>query len=312
VALIALLAGGCGPGPERGDAPGEPEPSDAQAVSLLGESLTRSMLDSGSWPLQDSLLAEARAGALESPEDPEPLIWVGRRLGYLGRYDEAMEVFGDGALRFPGDARFLRHRGHRRISVRDFGGAIEDLSVAWSLVEGQPDQVEPDGLPNALGIPTSTLHSNIRYHLGLAHYLLGDWEEARAAYQADVDAAVNPDMRVASSYWLYLILRRMGDDVAAGSLLGSIDAEMAIIENTAYHQLLLLFKGDLSEEELLGAGGEATLQGTTTAYGVGVWHLLEGRPERARTVFQAIVSERSQWPAFGYIAAEAELARGTP
>ncbi len=308
---MALLAAACGPGVESNEAPTDRDPLDFQAVSLLGDSLTRSMLDSGSWPLQDSLLLEARALLGESPEDPVALVWVGRRLGYLGRYDEAIESFSEGVRRFPEDARFLRHRGHRRITVRDFPGAVDDLSAAWELVEGEPDQVEPDGLPNALGIPTSTLHSNIRYHLGLAHYLLADWDRAREAYQSDVDAAVNPDMLVASSYWLYLILRRLGEDAAAGTLLDTIDADMEIIENTAYHRLLLLFKGDLSEEDLLGTGGEATLQGTTTAYGVGTWHLLQGRPQRAGEIFQAIVSERSQWPAFGYVAAEAELARGT-
>ncbi len=287
--------------PERG--------SDLQAISLRGDSLTRSMLDPGSWPLQDSLLAEARAALEASPDEPEPLIWVGRRLGYLGRYDEAIAVFGTGVERFPDDPRFLRHRGHRLISVRDFDGAVGDLSAAMEMVRDRPDQVEPDGLPNERGIPISTLHSNIRYHLGLAHYLMGHWEAAAAAFGADVEAAVNPDMQVASSYWLYLILRRAGDESGARALLETIDADMEIVENTAYHRLLLLFKGHLSEANLLGGEGGVTLQGTTIAYGVGAWHLLEGDREGALQIFSDIVAGRSQWPAFGYIAAEAELAR---
>lgn len=314
VALASAVTQGCTAGDR--EAAGEPDSpptvaaiQDVQAVSLLGDRLTRSMLDSGSWPLQDSLLAEARADLDRSPDDPDALIWVGRRLGYLGRYDEAIDVFGRGMERFPDDPRFLRHRGHRLITVRDFPGAVEDLSAALEMVEGQPDRVEPDGLPNARGIPISTLHSNIRYHLGLAHYLLGEWSAAEEAFGADVEAAVNPDMQVASSYWLYLTRRRMGDDAGARDVLGAIQADMDIIENTAYHELLLLFKGERSEEDLAGAGGGVTLQGTTTAYGIGAWHLLEADRDDALSIFREIVAGRSQWPAFGYIAAEAELAR---
>ena len=304
VCLLSGATGGCAP-----ESPASVPPVDVQAVSLLGDTLTRSMLNSSGWPLQDSLLAEARSALEISPGDPDAMIWVGRRLGYLGRYDEAISVFTNGESSHPGDARFLRHRGHRRISVRDFPGAVDDLSRAWNLVGGDPDQIEPDGLPNAAGIPTSTLHSNIRYHLGLASYLLGDWQPAREAFQADVDAVVNPDMQVASSYWLYLILRRMGDEEGAESLLEGISADMEIIENGAYHELLLLFKGVRAESDLLGQDG-ATLQGTSTAYGVGAWHLINGDRTRAWEIFAEIVQERSQWPAFGYVAAEVELARG--
>ncbi|MHC4711138.1 MAG: hypothetical protein ACYTA3_12145, partial [Planctomycetota bacterium] len=42
--------------------------------------------------------------------------------------------------------------------------------------------------------------------------------------------------------------------------------------------------------------------------GIGAWHLMGGRIEEAYTLFQAIV-DGDVWPAFGYIAAEAELAR---
>lgn len=316
VVLALPLSSGCAggdPGADGGERPGSASApdriADLQALSLRGDSLSRAMLDPGSWPLQDSLLAEARAALEASPGEAEPLIWVGRRLGYLGRYDEAIAAFGVGMERFPADARFPRHRGHRLITIRDFEGAVGDLSAALEMVRGQPDEVEPDGLPNARGIPVSTLHSNIRYHLGLAHYLMGDWEAAGAAFGADVEAAVNPDMHVASSYWLYLIRRRAGDDSGARALLETIDAEMEIIENTAYHQLLLLFKGDLSEDDLLGTEGQATLQGTTIAYGVGAWRLVEGDREGAFAIFGEIVAGQSQWPAFGYIAAEAELAR---
>jgi len=49
-------------------------------------------------------------------------------------------------------------------------------------MKDKPNQIEPDGLPNAKNIPISTLKGNIWYHLGLAYYLKGDFENALWAY----------------------------------------------------------------------------------------------------------------------------------
>ena len=101
-------------------------------------------------------------------------------------------------------------------------------------------------------------------------------------------------------------------DAEAAQLLEGISADMEIIESTAYLDLLLLFKGDRTLEDLVGpAGSEATLQSTTTAYGLGVWHLLSGRPVDARSTWEQILTGQDQWPAFGFLAAESELARET-
>ena len=72
-----------------------------------------------------------------------------------------------------------------------------------------------------------------------------------------------------------------------------------------------MYKGAREPAALLepAEGTEAT--GTdfaTAAYGVGNWHLYNGESERAIPIFERIVATES-WAAFGYIAAEAELAR---
>jgi tetratricopeptide (TPR) repeat protein len=159
---------------------------------------------------RQSDLAAARAAYEKNPNDADALIWVGRRLGYLGRYREAIDVFSEGAKKHPRDARMLRHRGHRWITLRDFDRAIRDLDRAAELVRGKPDQIEPDGLPNARNIPTSSLQSNIWYHLGLAHFLKGDFEAALPAYRACMSVSKNPDGLVSTSHWLYMTLRRLG------------------------------------------------------------------------------------------------------
>jgi hypothetical protein len=54
------------------------------------------------------------------------------------------------------------------------------------------------------------------------------------------------------------------------------------------------------------------LEAVTIGYGVANWHLYNGRRELALLILRQLVeTHATQWPAFGYIAAEAELARGT-
>lgn len=281
-----------------------------ETTSLLGRPLARPVLAGETLATYTANLDAAYADLEADSSSADAWIWVGRRLAYLGRYREAVDVFTDGSSRWPSDARFLRHRGHRFVTLRMLSEAQDDLEEAWAMVQlaRMEDEVEPDGLPNALGIPVSTLHSNIRYHLALSRYLMGDFEGAEVVWAQDVEAAVNPDMVVASSYWLWLSRMRLGRTEAAAEVLAPISADMEIIENTAYHRLLLLFKGELDESDLLGAGGDA-LQNTTIAYGVGAWHLVNGRAERAEEIFREIVDGAGSWAAFGYIAAEAELAR---
>ena len=54
----------------------------------------------------------------------------------------------------------------------------------------------------------------------------------------------------------------------------------------------------------------AGLDAVTMGYGVGNWHFYNGQRDQAMAIFRRIVDEQpAQWAAFGYIAAEAELAR---
>ena len=314
--VVFALACGGGEAPE-GDAPvdggdvtSRPLPDGAQAWSLLGEPLLPPELSAEARATHEANLALAEADVAARPEDADAIIWYGRRLAYLGRYREAIAVFTRGIALHPDDARFYRHRGHRFLTVREFDHAIEDFLTAVELIRGTEDEVEPDGLPNAQGIPTSTLHFNIWYHLGLAHYLQGDLERALLAWNDCLDVSRHADSVVATSYWLNNTLRRLGLDAQADEILADITAGMDIIESTSYLDVLLLHKGERSAEELMGPMGDgATLASTTTAYGVAVWHLVDGRRDTAFGMFEQVLENRSQWPAFGYVAAEADVAR---
>jgi tetratricopeptide (TPR) repeat protein len=285
-------------------------PAGAEALSFLGEPLFPPEQPPDVRSTYEANLAEARRSFEAAPENADSIIWLGRRLAYLGRYAEALEAYGRGIELHPDDARMYRHRGHRYVSIRELDRAIADFRTAADLIEGTEDEVEPDGLPNAAGIPTSTLHFNIWYHLGLAHYLKGELEEALLAWNECLAVSRHPDSVVATSYWLNNTLRRLGLEERADSLLATVTPETEVIESTSYLDVLLLHKGERTAEDLLGPmGDEATLGSTTTGYGVGLWHFVNGRREAAYELWERVLTNRSQWPAFGYLAAEAEMAR---
>lgn len=256
----------------------------------------------------EAKLAQARADFQKNP-NADNLIWLGRRTAYLGRYKEAIGIYTDGLQQFPKDARLYRHRGHRFITLRCFDDAIADFRKAAKLIKGKPDEIEPDGLPNARNIPTSTLQSNIWYHLGLAHYLKGEFGRALAAYREAEKVSKNADMLVATTHWLYMTLRRLGREKEAAKAIAAIANNLDVIENGDYYKLIKLYQGKLKPTDLLEANQAAnTLSNATIGYGVGNWFLYNGQRAEAEKLFRKIVTE-NQWASFGYIAAEAELTR---
>lgn len=277
-------------------------PQGAQAVSLMGYPLFAAE------PGEDAVerLAAARADYERDPDNAENIIWYGRRAAYAGDYRHAIGIFTEGIRKFPADPRMYRHRGHRYITIREFDRAVADLETAAKLIAGTENEIEPDGLPNALNIPISTLHGNIWYHLGLAYYLKHDWANAYRAYKAGFDAGRNDDNRVSTAHWLYMILRRKGDTDAAAGVLDAISGDMRVIENTSYYKLCLFYKGELTQADLL-VENDGSSAGDAIIYGIANWHFYNGDLQQARKMMQELLST-ANWASFGFIAAEADIA----
>ena len=274
----------------------------AQAMSLSGKPLHAAP------PGQKTLdqLAEAKNNYEAKPNDADNIIWYGRRTAYSGDFRGAIEIYSDGIEKFPNDDRMYRHRGHRYISIREFNRAIADLEQAAKLIEGKDNETEPDGQPNEQNIPVSSRHGNIWYHLGLAYYLKHDWENAFRAYQNGFNSGRNDDNRVSTTHWLYMIKRRMGDEKGAAKVLDVITVDMNVIENFSYHKLCLFYKGEMDVQGLIG-DGEDTPSGASAAYGLANWYYYNGEDAKALEHLEALVAT-SSWAAFGFIAAEADLA----
>lgn len=285
-----------------------PAMGEYETISLLGQKLSAPAPDSAAV----ELYRKAKAEFDRNPNETNA-IWLGRRVAYLGLYCEAVKIFTDGLERFPSSFRLLRHRGHRYITLRQFDKAIADLVKAAELSAAAPLDVEPDGIPNRSKRPLSNTQFNIWYHLGLAHYLKADFAAAAEAYKECLKWSKNDDLLTAATDWLYMALRRMGKADEAQICLKPIRKKMNIIENGAYHQRLLVYKGLKKPESLMETPAglnerERGLNFAVQAYGLGNWYLFNGDAARARELFEKLVKEGG-WAAFGTIAAEAEIFR---
>ena len=244
-------------------------------------------------------IAKAQAALAAEPKNIDLVIALGRAQANVWRYHDALATYTRGLASAPQDARLYRHRGHRYISTRQFAKAAADLQRAAEL--------------NAQDF-------DIWYHLGLAHYLHGEFAKAAAAYEkcyavAERDRAAmaadkegRDDSVIAISDWLYMTYRRLKKDAEAARVLAKITPELRVKENKSYFDRLLFYKGLKKEEELINVEKATDLEVATVGYGLGNWHLYNGNAARGEEYFRKIVAGK-YWPAFGFIAAEAELAR---
>jgi len=260
-----------------------PATSEPEATSLLGVKLYSQVDEKGEIKAAQDKVAAA-------PKDVELLIALGRAQASVWRYRDAIATYTRGIEKAPKDARFYRHRGHRYISLREFDKAVKDLQRAAEL---------------------SPKDYDILYHLGLALYLKGDFNSAEIAYRDCYEAALtskNDDSIVAVTDWFYMTLRRQGKEATAAGLLVRITPGMLVKENKSYYERLMFYKGLRNESDLIDMTKATDLEIATLCYGIGNWYLYNEDRVRAEEYFRRIVSGK-YWPAFGFIAAEVELAK---
>ena len=284
----------------------------SKIYNLMGEELTPPEIQQEDRIKLEKNLEEAKTSFQANPDSLELIIWYGRRLAYLGRYQEAIYAFTEGLEKFPTSYRLRRHRGHRYITTRKFDKAIDDFEMAAFYSVNTENKIEPDGIPNKLNQPLSNDKFNIWYHYGLAHYLNGRYDKAISAYKKCMEFSDNNDLLVATTYWLYMTYKKIGNIELADQLLTDISGKMNMVENDAYLHLLLLFKGEKDANKLMSKAFPADGSiDATLGYGIGNWYQQQGDTDKANEVFLKIL-DSPNWAPFGYIAAEAELTAAFP
>ena len=301
--VFCVLVAGCSPASDSSEALDKlPVLRDLQGREFFVPSFTSQQ------KIQlDSNLLTARQKFEKDPSE-ENYIWYGRRLAYRYHLSRAIEIFSEGIEKYPESYRLYRHRGHRYLSIREIDKAIADFKKASQLMEGKPIEIEPDGIPNALNTPLSSTQFNVWYHLGLCHYLKGDYEEAKSAYFNAMSVSNNNDLLVASLDWLYMTYQRQGKREAADSLLVYVTEETTVIENDSYLNRLRMYKGEMQPEQVLSPDSNTSdydLALATQGYGVGNWYLYHGDTAKAKEIFKRVLDGK-QFTAFGFIAAESD------
>ncbi len=233
-----------------------------------------------------ALSAFDRALALD-PKNADFHLARCRTLARLQRHEEAVGSCSTSLELRPGDASALIDRGHFYLNLRKLDLALADLTRAESLTKDD---------------------YGLFYHLALARYLSGEFGKAAEAYEGCVRAAATPDNKTSCKAWQYLALKRAGREADAQALLDGFTAEPGQ-PPSAYIDRLLLFKGTKSEEEVAKTMEKDALQRPTAAYGLGVWHLLSGRQQKAREYFERALAPPTQSSAFGAVASYFELQR---
>lgn len=203
-------------------------------------------------------------------------------------FKEAITAFSQGLSLEPFNALLYRHRGHRYISIRHFEEAVADFELSVRLDPKNWDSW---------------------YHLGLAHYLTNDFERANMAYQRCLAMTTSDAKLVAIADWAWMTLKKLGRHKEAAEILTRINENMEVGENIHYHRRLLMYKGLINPAEVLNLTTEYDPEITlaTVGYGLGNYYLLQGQKEEAINVYKKVL-ESPQWPAFGYIAAEVDIA----
>jgi tetratricopeptide (TPR) repeat protein len=203
-----------------------------------------------------------------------------RTLAALTRHDEAIAACGQALALDPQNWEALRDRGHYEINLNRLDVALRDLDKAAAMKAGD---------------------YQIDYHLGLGHYLTGNYQKAVPVWQACVKDAPTIENKVACYAWLYPSLRRAGRDAEAANALDEALA-LGAKPDAAYVNRLMLFKGTLGEEEMAKQMEASPLQQATVGYSIGLWHELNGRAAKAREYYQKATASEAR-TAFGHVAA---------
>ena len=269
-----------------------------ETITLLGDTLISPVIKEG-----ESLdeFKSAQKIYFNNEDNSESLIWYGRRAAYLGYYQKSIDLYSEGIKKYPDDARFYRHRGHRYISTRQYDKAIKDFRKAIGLIDEKVDQIEPDGLPNKKNIPLTTLNGNIWYHIGLAYYLTNDMNNALKAFSNRSVSHKYDDNIVSSAHWLYMINRRLGDIEGADRIIDKVNSEMDIIENMSYHQSCLFYRGELKESEIV--------IDDVALYSLANWYMYQKNDTiNAKKYYQKLLKNGNPY-SFAFIAGESDWIR---
>ncbi len=233
-------------------------------------------------------LAAVDRAILLAPDDPLAHLLRCRALAGLRRHEEAITACTQSLRISPDNGEALRDRGHYYLNLGRVDLGLSDLQRAMRLTKDD---------------------RAVFYHLGMAYYLKGDFGAAAEAYEACSKNSTDAAARIECQAWLYPSLRRSGREADARLVLDAVKTDPMPGHPGNYQDRLLLFTGGRTKQAVAATmTAEGALSETTVGYTLGLWHLLEGRPDKARAYFEQVL-KTDYTTSWGYRAAVSEMQR---
>ena len=251
----------------------------SQSVQYIaGATQYRALADTGP-------VSRAESAVAADPRNVPLLIQLGIAQSGARQFRQAINSFTRGLAVEPNNAMLYRWRGHRHLSVREYDRAIADFTR---------------------GLALDSANYGIWYHLGVWRFVHGDFNAAADAFARAQRIAPDAGELAGSVDWQWMSLARAGRMKAADALLQARPDSLPT--NNAYRQRLRLYRGEIGPDAVLTPADTSDVAVATLSYGLGNWYLVRGDTAAARGWFDRAVRSGG-WPAFGFMAAEAELRR---
>ena len=258
----------------------QPRFADAQSVQHRSSTgvVFRSQADTGP-------IARAERALAADPRNVQRFIQLGIAQSGARQMREAVQTFTRALAMAPNDPMLYRWRGHRNLSVRNFDGAMADLTRGYGL---------------------DSTNYGILYHLGVLRFVRGDFNAAADAFARAQPNAPDGGELAGSTDWRWISLQRAGRATEAAAMLARRPDSLPAAN--AYVKRLRMYRGEIGPDALFAASDTGDVDIATLAFALGNWYLVKGDTARAREQFRRSTASKG-WPAFGFIASEAELAR---
>jgi tetratricopeptide (TPR) repeat protein len=238
----------------------------------------RAQLDTGPVRRAEQALAA-------EPRNVQRFIALGIAQAGARQMREAVETFTRALVVAPNDPMLYRWRGHRNLSVRRFDDAMADLTRGYGM---------------------DSTNYGILYHLGVLRFVRGDFNAAADAFARAQPRAPDGGELAGATDWLWMSLQRAGRASEAAAMLARRPDSLPA--TNAYVRRLRLYRGEIGPGAVITPADTGDVDVATLAFGLGNWYLVRGDTTRVRREFERSVASGG-WPAFGFIASEAELGR---
>lgn len=230
-------------------------------------------------------VARAESALAADSRNVERFLALGAAQSGARQFREAIATYTRGLAIDSNNAMLYRWRGHRYLSTRDLDRARADLTRGSRI--------------------DSTIYGTW-YHLGIVRYVSGDFAGAADAFTHALPKAPDAGELSASTDWLWMSLARAGRQAEAKALLDRRPDTLAT--TNPYAARLKLYRGEIDPDRVITTADTSDVAQATLNYGIGNWYLVRGDVARAKEYFERSIRSGG-WPAFGFIAAEAELRR---